>query len=427
VIAAAARLGEMFLLGFRNLRGYPLRTFLTTLGIVFGVAAVIAMLAVGEGAQAEILAQIGQLGIRNVIVNAVKPPESRTAETNRSWISRYGLTFRDFQQIRDTVPGLRRVLPVHSLKDIAWRGSRKVPVTLYGVTPAHLDVLNLKVAQGRPILPVDEAARGRVCVIRSSLARELGYYGEMLALRLRIGDDFFRVVGVLADEEFASHTQKALGIDRKTAEIYAPYETVLTRRGTLSVTRRTGSFEATDVELNQIVVEAEAEDRVLPIARMVQRVLERNHDERDYEIVVPLELLAQRQKTQQTFNIVLFLIASISLLVGGIGIANIMLATITERTREIGIRRAMGAKKRAILSQFLAETVTISVAGGLLGVAVGVGLVITVAPAFGFKGIVTVPTVVLALTISCAVGILSGLFPALRAARLDPIQSLRYE
>jgi putative ABC transport system permease protein len=426
VIPAFARLGEMFFLGIRNLVGYPLRTFLTTLGIVFGVAAVIAMLAVGEGAQAEILAQIGKLGIRNVIVNAVKPPEGQKPDTQR--ISSYGLTFRDYDQIRETIPGIRRALPVHTVKDMAWQGRLGVPVTVYGVTTEHLDLLRLDLAKGRKLRPLDALRFRRVCVIRSSLARELGYFGDLLELEIRIGDDVYRVVGVLADEEFASHTQKALGIDRKSSEIYAPYETILARRGTLSVRRSSGSFEATDVELNQIVVEADSEDRVLATARMIQQVLEKNHDGiPDYEIVVPLELLKQRQKTQQTFNIVLFLIAFISLLVGGIGIANIMLASITERTREIGIRRALGAKKRAILSQFLTETVTISVAGGVLGVAVGLGVVFAVAPAFGFQGIVTAPTVILALSISCAVGILSGIFPAIRAARLDPIAALRYE
>jgi putative ABC transport system permease protein len=426
-VIPAARVGEMFLLGLRNLRGYKLRTLLTTIGIIFGVAAVIAMLAVGEGAQAEILAQIGKLGIRNVIINAVKPPEGNTAQSQRSWINQYGLTFHDFRQIDTTVPGVRRALPVHSLKDLAWHGARKTPVTVYGITPEHLDVLNIQVTRGRKLCFMDNDRKRRVCIIRPSLARDLGYFGDMLELSLKIGKDYYRVIGVMVDQDFASHTQKALAIDQKSSEVYVPYNTILARRGTLSVTRRTGSFEATDVELNQIVVEADSEDGVLAVARLIQRVLERSHKERDYEIVVPLELLKQRQKTQQTFNVVLFLIAFISLLVGGIGIANIMLATITERTREIGIRRAMGAKKRAILSQFLIETITLSVIGGLLGVALGIGVVVTVAPLFGFTGIVTVPTVMLALTISCAVGILSGLFPAVRAARLDPIAALRYE
>ncbi len=424
---AAARVGEMFLLGLRNLFGYPLRSFLTMLGIIFGVAAVIAMLAVGEGAQAEILAQIGQLGIKNVIVNAVKPPEGKSAQGSRSWVNSYGLTFEDFEQIQSTVPGIRRALPVHAKKDHAWCGGRKVQVTLYGVTHEHLEVLKLRVSRGRALLPIDGRNLKRVCIIRGSLARELGYFGDALEMMLRVGDDFYQVVGILEDAEFASHTQKALAIDRKTSEVYAPYETILARRGTFTMTRSAGSREATNVELNQIVVEARAEDAVIAIARMIQRILDSNHETRDYEIVVPLELLAQRQQTQKTFNLVLLLIASISLLVGGIGIANIMLATITERTREIGIRRALGAKKRAILMQFLTETVTISAAGGLLGVALGVGLVLVVAPMFGWQAIVTPLTVFLALGISCAVGVLSGLFPAVRAARLDPIASLRYE
>ena len=424
---AATALVEMILLGVRNLLGYKLRTFLTMLGIIIGVAAVIAMLAFGEGAQAEILAQYGRLGIRNVIVNAVKPPEGNTVQTSGSWIYSYGLTFKDEMQIRRTVPGVDRVFPVHTKKDVAWVGSRKAPVSLLGVRPGHLEFLHYRLAVGRPLSAADEIRRRRVAIIRAGLARELGYFGDLLDLEIRIGDDYYRVVGVLGDLEFATPAQKALGLDQKSFEVYAPYETIVERLGTTNFQRSSGSFEATNVELNQIIAEAVDESRVLATARMIRRILERFHEQPDYEIVVPLELLAQKQAAQRTFNLILILIASISLLVGGIGIANIMLATITERTREIGVRRALGAKRRAIVSQFLTETVAIAAIGGLIGVALGIGLVLIVAPYAGWPAIVTPGSVFLSFGISVGVGVLFGIFPAMRAARMDPIQALRYE
>jgi len=420
-------IGEMILLGVRNLLGYKLRTFLTMLGIIIGVAAVIAMLAFGAGAQAQILAQYGRLGIKNVIINAVKPPESNSAESSRSWVYSYGLKFRDEEQIRNTVPGLTRIFPVHAKKDFAWVGGRKAAVNLLGVRPGHLKFLNYTIVDGRSFSAADEIRRRRVAIVRSSLARELGYFGDLLDLEIRVGDDYFRVVGVLDDSEFATPAQKALGLDQKSFEVYVPYETILERRGTLSVQRGSGTFEATDVELTQIIAEAGDERQVLASARMIKRVLDRFHEEPDFEIVVPLELLAQKQAAQRTFNLILILIASISLLVGGIGIANIMLATITERTREIGVRRALGAKRRAIVSQFLTETVAIAAIGGVIGVGLGIGLVLIVAPAAGWPAIVTAYSVVLSFGISVAVGVLFGIFPAMRAARMDPIQALRYE
>jgi putative ABC transport system permease protein len=298
---------------------------------------------------------------------------------------------------------------------------------MLGIRPGHLAFLHHRLADGRSFSAADEIRRRRVAIIRSGLARELGYFGDLLSMEVRIGDDFYRVVGVLDDSEFATPAQKALGLDQKSFEVYVPYETILERAGTLNVQRSSGSFEATDVELTQIIAEADDERQVLASARMIKRVLERFHEEPDYEIVVPLELLAQKQAAQRTFNLILILIASISLLVGGIGIANIMLATITERTREIGVRRALGAKRRAIVAQFLTETVAIAAIGGVIGVGLGIGLVLIVAPAAGWPAIVTVYSVILSFGISVAVGVLFGIFPAMRAARMDPIQALRYE
>lgn len=420
-------LGELFRLSGRNLRGYPLRTFLTTLGIVFGVGSVIVMLALGEGAQREILAQIGQMGIRNVIVNSVKPQEVPDTTGRRRWIVKYGLTFRDFEQIRDTVPTAVRVLPVHTKAERAWYGSTKVDVTLRGVVPEHFENASLNVARGRPLLEVDERTLATVCIVRAGLLRRLGWLGDPMGFPLQFGEKIYKVVGLLEDEEFRGHYRKALETEYGGEEVYIPYRTMLDREGTLSFKRSAGSFESTNIELNQILVECSTVDAVLPTARMVTAILERFHPTKDYEVVVPLELLAQRQKTQNVFNIALVLIASISLLVGGIGIANIMLATVTERTREIGVRRALGAKRRHVLLQFLTETVAISATGGLLGILLGVGGALAVNATTGWSAAVTPWSIAMAFLISCGVGVASGIYPARRAALLDPIEALRYQ
>ncbi len=425
--AGGLGLWELAGLSLRNLRGYPLRTFLTTLGIVFGVASVIVMLAIGEGAQREILEQIGRLGIRNVIVNTVKPTESKEQTRRRRFVSRHGLTFKDMEQIRATVPTVTRVLPVHTKAERAWNGSRMAEVTLHGVRPEHFEGAALRVALGRPITQTDEESLATVCVIRHGLLRRIGHLGPPLGFALRCGEMVYTVVGVIEDEEFRGHYRKALDTEFSGEDVYVPYETMIQKEGTLSFKRSTGSFESTNVELNQILVEAETIEAVLPTARMVTAILEKFHEEqKDYEVVVPLELLAQRQGTQKVFNIALVLIASISLLVGGIGIANIMLATVTERTREIGVRRALGAKRRHVMLQFLTETVVIAGAGGLLGVGLGLGGAWLIERTSGWTLAITPWSVLSAFAISCLVGILSGILPARRAALMDPIEALRY-
>ena len=419
-------LDEIARLALRNLRGYPLRTLLTTLGIVFGVASVIVMLALGEGAQREILAQIGKLGIRNVIVNTVKPPEPRDSPRRR-FISKFGLTFRDFEQIRATVPTASLVLPVHTKAERAWNGSTKIDVTMLGVTPEHFERASLRVAVGRGFTAVDEEELAAVCVVRAGLLRRIGWYGEALGYPLQLGEKVYRVVGLLEDEEFRGHYRKALDAEYGGEDVYVPYSTMLTREGTLSFKRSSGSFESTNVELNQILVESAHVEDVVATARMVTAILQKFHEDQDWEVVVPLELLAQRQKTQNVFNVALVLIASISLLVGGIGIANIMLATVTERTREIGVRRALGAKRRHILLQFLGETVAIAAVGGILGILLGIGGAWGLEAGVGWNMAVTPWSIIAAFCISCAVGVLSGIFPARRAARMDPIEALRYQ
>lgn len=420
--------GEMFTLALRNIWGYKLRSFLTMLGISFGIMSVIAMVATGEGAQRQILEQIGRLGIRNIIINSVKPTEEDAASaTPRSFVSMYGLKFVDYRQIAETIHTANRVLPVHTLTSAISQGSRQEDAKIHGVMPEHLELLQLDVVRGRTLGVVDGLQLNAVCVVRPSLLRQLGYYGDPLGHSLQVGEERYEIVGLLAEEEFTGLTRKALNVDARSFEVYAPYESILGRHGTVSFVMKSGSSEITDVELHQIVVEVRDEEEVVPTARMIEKILTTFHPVKDWEMIVPVELLAQQRATQRTFSIALLVIAGVSLLVGGIGIANIMLATITERTREIGVRRAMGAKKRHIVAQFLTETVTLSAAGGILGLLLGVGFLPLLEKFTSWPTAIPPMVVLLAIGISCAVGIVAGIWPATRAARMDPIRALRYE
>jgi putative ABC transport system permease protein len=422
------RLVQLFLLALRNLVGYPLRSFLTALGVVFGVGSVIAMMALGAGMQETLLAEFGRLGLRNIIVNSKMPAtKKKDAETNQWAFNRYGLTYKDERQVKETVPGLEQVMPVHARPELAWHGSRKVEATLYGVQPGHMEMFGLRAIRGRNLSEADSTGLRRVCAVRKSLFRELGIFEDPLGLPLQVGAEYYTVVGLLEDEPLLDYQRKAMNVDAKTKEIYVPYRTVHERIGTHIVKERQGSREATDVQLSQLIVGVKSEDDVILTVEMLERVLGRNHEDEDYEVVVPLKELTLRRKTQEVLRYALVAIASISLLVGGIGIANIMLATVTERTREIGIRRALGARRRHIVAQFLTETTVISTLGGILGVAVGFGMSHLLAAWTGWPAIITWASILLAVSISMGTGIVSGLFPARRAALLDPIAALRHE
>ena len=423
------RLFEVIAVGLKSLRRNALRTFLTMLGMIFGVGAVIAMLAVGAGAEHEILSRIQELGVRNIIVNSVKPPLDSEPDENseQQYMMRYGLTFEDAEYLKTICSSVERILPVNVTRKRVWYGSRRVETSVQGVEPDHLRMFGLDVRRGRTFNELDDAAAQRVCLIRPTLLRQLEILDDPIGLQLLIGKEPFEVVGLLADESFRSHTRKALAIDDATQEIYIPYGTAMRTFGTVTRIYRSGSEENYNVDLDQIVVVAEAPDKVFETARMIRSILDNTHKKRDYELVVPLELLRQSEETQRVFNIVMILIASISLVVGGIGIANIMLATITERTKEIGIRRAIGARRIDIMLQFLTETTAISVLGGLLGCAFGAAVVYGIVELTQWTALVEPHYALISLAISGAVGVVSGIYPARRAAAMDPILALRYE
>jgi putative ABC transport system permease protein len=420
--------GELITEALRNLMRHKLRSLLTALGIIFGIASVISMVSAGEGARREILEQIKELGTSNIIVNAKKPPtEQNTKKQEGNFLLRYGLTFHDLRQIQETLPAVVDALPVHDVKDWLWWQSRRLEARIRGVTPRYFDCLHLVPILGRILDEDDEKARSRVCVVRTRVLREARYVGDPLKLQLKIGREYYRVVGVLPDFASKNPDRAILGIDDRALEVYVPFETVVDRLGLTKGTQESGSYELSRVELHQIVCTIDKEENVTAAARGIQAILGKLHDKRDYEVAVPVELLQSRAQAQRTFDIVLPVIAGIALLVGGIGILNIMLASVTERTREIGIRRAIGASRFDITLQFLIETVTLALVGGLLGVLLGIAGVYGIERFTDWKPVITPGAVLLSLGISCCTGIVFGIYPARRAAMMDPVRALRAE
>ena len=389
---------------------------------------VIAMLSVGAGARNEILSRIQELGVRNVIINSIEPPEEmKPVSTDSQQMNKYGLTFDDADYLEKVIPTVHSLLRVNRVRQRLWYGSKRLEASVLGVSPAYLRMFGLAASRGRVFGEVDSRSYAKVCVVRRGLVRQLETVEDPIGMWLKIGGFPFRVIGVLDDESFRSHTRKALNIDATAQEIYIPYSTSMRTLGTVTLIERSGSQEMTQVQLDQIVVTTAREDQVLRTSQMLEAALAQSHDRQDYEIVVPLELLKQSEETQKVFNLVMILIASISLVVGGIGIANIMLATITERTKEIGVRRALGARRSDIVIQFLTETTAIAAIGGLIGCLVGILGILGIVELTNWKAVIAPEYVVLSLVISCTVGIVFGIFPARRAARMDPITALRYE
>ncbi|MEZ5978934.1 MAG: ABC transporter permease [Planctomycetota bacterium] len=414
-------------LGIRSLMLHRLRSLLTTLGVLFGTSSVIAMLAIGEGASAEAYEQIKQLGSQNVILRSIKPPEmTNQASTSSSTVVVYGLTRSDERRIEETFPAIDTFVPVREISQDVRNLDRVASPRILATAPNYLDVTGRMLVEGRFFDAEDDRTVANVCVLGSEVARHLFPAERPLGREVRIGSSFFTVIGVLAPRVRLSDDPAKAGTEI-TDEVFVPITTGRKYFGELTVKNRAGSREMEQVELHELILAVDDADAVPFVASAARRLLALNHKKRDYEVVVPLELLARAEETKRIFNIVLSSIAGISLLVGGIGIMNVMLATVTERTREIGIRRALGAKRRHIVLQFLVECVVLSVVGGAMGV--GLGLVIPIAVEYwaDMRTIVTPLAPILAFTISAGIGVVFGIYPAWRAATMDPVEALRHE
>jgi putative ABC transport system permease protein len=360
-------------LALKSLMLHKLRSGLTMLGIVFGVFSVIAMLAIGEGASQQAQEQVLQLGATNIIVRSVKPPrETASAMNQNTFVLRYGLKRSDFDLLAKTIPTVLQAVPIRELMKPCRYLHREMNCRIVGCTPDYVDMNHLTLAQGRFISDKDRREKTNVAVLASEAAEQLFQYEDPLGKSVKIADRRYTIVGVTRSREASAAIGGSMSGQDYNKDIYIPLETMRVRMGDLDMDRRQGSFSAEEVELNQITLKISGTDQVMPTAGVIRESLKQNHKtENDYSVVVPQELLKQAEQIRVIFNVVLGSIAAISLIVGGIGIMNIMLATVTERTREIGIRRALGAKQRDITMQFLTETIVLSGSGGIIGVVLG--------------------------------------------------------
>jgi len=417
-------------LGVKSLMLHKLRSVLTMLGIIFGVCSVIAMLAIGEGASYEAQQAIKKLGSQNIIIRSLKPPEdAQRSGVTRSIMLEYGLTYEDAGRIQSTIPGVVRILPVRIIRENVRFGRSAVPCQIIGTLPTYAEIAGLGIVRGRFLTETDELHHDNVCVLTVGLAQRLFPYQDPLRESIKVNSFYYRVVGLVREKNLPEQRTQAGKMEGEPLDnnVYITLSAARSRFGDVLIRRTAGSIEVEKVELHQITVQMRDLAFVEAADPQIKTLLARFHKKTDYETIVPLQLLRQAEQTKRIFNIVLGSIAAISLLVGGIGIMNIMLATVTERTREIGIRRALGAKRRHITMQFLVETVVLSVGGGLVGVAVGLVVPLIVSHLTTMKTIVTPWSVLLAFSISGAVGIVFGLYPAKSAAELDPIEALRHE
>jgi putative ABC transport system permease protein len=435
-------LKRTFKLGAKSIWMHRLRSTLTALGIIFGVSSVIAMLAIGEGASRDAQEKIAQLGSQNIIVKTVKPPEEQSSTGQQQTQVVYGLTYDDAERFHDAIPDVDIIVPCRILSQEAKYRTRRTSVEIMGTVPWHPEVSNVKVKYGRFITSTDNQYLKGVCVIDEQLVRLLFVIDDPIDQFVKIGTDYYRVVGIASSESAGTPSSTKFGLSANQQEevkasasganqgrIYIPVTTAKNRFGETIQTMSSGGAGRTmeTVELQEIIIKAQSLDQVLVVRRSVEALLKMFHKKNDYEIIVPLELMRQARDLQRIFTIVLGSIAAISLLVGGIGIMNIMLATVSERTREIGIRRALGAKKKDIIFQFLMETLILTLAGGLFGVFLGCLIPFFVSRFAQMPTAITIQSIIMAFGISALIGIIFGLYPAYRAANLDPIESLRHE
>jgi putative ABC transport system permease protein len=392
---------------------------LTMLGMIFGVGSVVAMLAITEGAQKDIIASIDLLGVNNILIEAKEAVDRNELQARRQ-ISP-GLTFRDFRAIQENVPGIAALTPRKRFKPLkVLPKTPQEPPILIGVEPSYLEIQSLKVVEGRWFTDQENRDSAPVCVLGESAKVNLLGFDPAVGKYVKVNDSWLQVVGVLASQQAADTEVEGLEVINRNNLVISPLNTVM-RRFEDNNSFLKDEIDGVYIKVNDGVDSVET-------AGVVSAILNATHkDAGDYTVVVPAGLLEQKRKTLGIFKIVMISIAGISLLVGGIGIMNIMLATVLERTREIGVRRAIGARQADIVRQFLTEAILISMLGGTMGVIFGLLLSWVIGAAAGYPTVVTTVSIVVAFSVSVGIGLLFGIYPAMQAAKLDPIEAIRYE
>jgi putative ABC transport system permease protein len=432
-----------------------LRSLLTALGIIFGVAAVIAMLAIGNGAQQEILEQIKLVGVNNIVIKpTVEQEEQKVAEASGEKEKKKfspGLTIRDVHSIEQTVPGIKKMSPEIILESVIIKSGIRRSAKLVGVEPVYFEIYNFELSDGIMFTQEHLKIGAPVCIIGNSIKAKFFPTENPIGKSIKVGPNWLTIIGVMRERYVSESSIAKLGIRDFNMDVYAPLQTVLIRyKNRDKITQPAGPTAANFSrgrimifgddqgeesgvrenyhQLDRLVLQVGETKMLTPTAEIISRLLERKHyGVVDYEIEIPELLLKQQQRTNDIFNYVLGAIAGISLLVGGIGIMNIMLASVLERIKEIGLRLAVGAQKTDIIQQFLFEAVMISVSGGIIGVVLGITLALLVSSFADIPTVISFTSIVLSFGVAATVGLVFGIAPARKAAMQDPITSLRYE
>lgn len=429
---------DAILTGLSEIYSHKMRSMLTMLGVIFGVAAVIAMVSIGEGARREALDQIRLMGIDVVHVKRATIAGELLEKAQEK--SPYGLRYGDVNTIRDACTYAKRIVPLREVFADVKIGEKPITAKVVGTIPGYDIVTRSPLQGGRFLIDKDIQESEPVCILGSSVKRELFGFANPIGKTVKIGERIFRVVGLMSPKEIGqakamsalrdlnSDIYIPITISFRDFQIYNQQAMPVNRNTLMDMWRKMMSRPSIENSaVSEVIIQVDDENATMATASIIRSALNRQHNGiRDYEIIIPAELLRQSQQTQEIFNIVMAAIASISLLVGGIGIMNIMLATVSQRTREIGIRRCIGATRWDIIRQFMLEALVITCVGGLIGVALGIGGANAISNYAGWRTVVSMQAIVLSFGVSALVGVIFGLYPAIRAAMVDPIDALRY-